>query len=601
MKNLFLISLFIFSALSLMAQNIGINNTDPNVSLDISGAIAHRSVVVQPFQNNVNVPVNITYFVIGNVDVTGNVNVVDGEPWIDGRRLVIFNSTGFSATFNGVTLLPNETKEFICKAPIGGWQLISGGSSSSNPDWSTIGNTGTNPATHFLGTSDANDLIVKTNNEERLRLDDTTTTLKFSSQLLDTNSIVMSNIDPVGSVNFRMSSYLNPFPSLNFSSKGLGQASYINQQDILNLGWDGYVGLGTHTGNGKLTINHRTLGQSLPSIAIIDSSLNNTSGGILQFSNIYGTPNLNLHGHIGNSSTGDDSYFLFSRSGNYLMRLTGDGMLGIGVNDPSSKLDVGGEIGIRGNNRLELGKGILPKETNAGTIAYKLFSDALDIIGAGENSDLTDRKVKIWAEGGTEMNGDIQVNADANINGTLKFDGDAGTTGQVLISNGPNMSPAWQNPPCTNNVRFAVNIPLNTTGDLITFEQLYNTAPSDVTISAAAITINKTGLYRINGVLYNEILFSGVPVLLNLNVYLFADGIEFDLLSLEPMKRSPWSSDNLIEETYVYNLPFSMDVYVTTPGTIDLGRHINFGMGGNPGGLHSRKTFGKLSGYLISE
>ena len=164
MKNLFLISLFIFSAFSLIAQNIGINNTDPNVSLDITGAIAHRSVVVQPFLNNVNVPVNMTYFVIGNVDVTGNVNVVDGEPWVDGRRLVIFNSTGFSATFSGVTLLPNETKEFICKAPIGGWQLISGGSSSSNPDWSTIGNAGTNPATHFLGTSDANDLIVKTNN-----------------------------------------------------------------------------------------------------------------------------------------------------------------------------------------------------------------------------------------------------------------------------------------------------------------------------------------------------------------------------------------------------------------------------------------------------
>ncbi|AZB35039.1 cell wall anchor protein [Chryseobacterium bernardetii] len=36
--------------------------------------------------------------------------------------------------------------------------------------WNTTGNSGTDPSTNFLGTSDAKDLILKTNNTERIRL-----------------------------------------------------------------------------------------------------------------------------------------------------------------------------------------------------------------------------------------------------------------------------------------------------------------------------------------------------------------------------------------------------------------------------------------------
>ncbi|MCS6789862.1 MAG: hypothetical protein NZ580_02615 [Bacteroidia bacterium] len=37
-------------------------------------------------------------------------------------------------------------------------------------DWRLLGNTGTNPASHFLGTTDAQPLILKTNNTERMRI-----------------------------------------------------------------------------------------------------------------------------------------------------------------------------------------------------------------------------------------------------------------------------------------------------------------------------------------------------------------------------------------------------------------------------------------------
>jgi hypothetical protein len=41
----------------------------------------------------------------------------------------------------------------------------------SNLYWSTLGNTGTNPSTNYLGTSDSKDFVFRTNNAERMRID----------------------------------------------------------------------------------------------------------------------------------------------------------------------------------------------------------------------------------------------------------------------------------------------------------------------------------------------------------------------------------------------------------------------------------------------
>lgn len=43
--------------------------------------------------------------------------------------------------------------------------------SASGNDWSLIGNAGTNPASNFLGTTDAQDFVIRTNNAQRVRID----------------------------------------------------------------------------------------------------------------------------------------------------------------------------------------------------------------------------------------------------------------------------------------------------------------------------------------------------------------------------------------------------------------------------------------------
>ena len=100
---LFLISLTVFCS----AQNVGINNTDPKVALDIKGALAHRSVLVQAFLNNVNVPSNVTFLVIGGNNANNTINISDAEIWVDGRRLIIYNNSGFNAVFSGTTIPPS--------------------------------------------------------------------------------------------------------------------------------------------------------------------------------------------------------------------------------------------------------------------------------------------------------------------------------------------------------------------------------------------------------------------------------------------------------------------------------------------------------------
>ena len=125
------------------AQNVGINNTDPQVSLDINGALAHRSVEIDPFMNNVNIPIDASYVVITNVGVTGPITIYAPE-FVNGKRLIIQNTSSQVATFNPTTtnvqILQNEVKEFICSDPLGYYLLTSG----ANNGWSLTGHQSTN-------------------------------------------------------------------------------------------------------------------------------------------------------------------------------------------------------------------------------------------------------------------------------------------------------------------------------------------------------------------------------------------------------------------------------------------------------------------------
>jgi len=71
----------------------------------------------------------------------------------------------------------------------------------------------------------------------------------------------------------------------------------------------------------------------------------------------------------------------------------------------ANNLTVNGHTKIAGGNVLELGAGNSNKAPSAGQIVYQGFSNGLDIVGAG--ATVPERRITLFAEGGTEFKGPI--------------------------------------------------------------------------------------------------------------------------------------------------------------------------------------------------
>lgn len=246
-----------------------------------------------------------------------------------------------------------------------------------------------------------------------------------------------------------------------------------------------------------------------------------------------------------------------------------NGNIGIGTL-PAFKFHVTGQsrfnglTQIDGLNLLELGAGVAGKEINAGKIGYNAFGqNALTFVGAGTNA--TNRAVYFFAEGGTTMNGPL------NIGGPLRVNGNPGAVGQVLTSNGTT-EPVWQNSSFTNSTRFGVRFSLNTNGlaPMPVAETEYNLNTADIAIGTNTITINKSGLYKLNGVLTGIVTYTGTvePTFIpQAETYIQFGGTSSSTLRLA-------YHENFVREAFVtspayhYRNNFSFDVYLPAGTTI---------------------------------
>lgn len=101
----------------------------------------------------------------------------------------------------------------------------------------------------------------------------------------------------------------------------------------------------------------------------------------------------------------------FTSTGQNQFLIRAYGGVGINTNNPrGAALMVNGDQRISGANTLEFGAGVVGKEANAGKIGYETFTPGtLDIVGAGTSG--VDRKLKLWAEGGTTFAGPVTVSS----------------------------------------------------------------------------------------------------------------------------------------------------------------------------------------------
>jgi hypothetical protein len=86
-------------------------------------------------------------------------------------------------------------------------------------------------------------------------------------------------------------------------------------------------------------------------------------------------------------------------------------------------------MGITGSNALEFGADVGGKQGAAGKIGYQVWGDkdALDIVGAG--TDIPNRKIKFWAEGGATFNGSLNVSGNVQLHSSPGVSAAAGMHG----------------------------------------------------------------------------------------------------------------------------------------------------------------------------
>lgn len=274
------------------------------------------------------------------------------------------------------------------------------------------------------------------------------------------------------------------------------------------------------------------------------------------------------------------------------------GNVGIGTNLPAYRLQVHENIAANGYMNI----------TN--TTTGSSGTDGLLIGLTGNSATLTNlengslqlgtnnlTRVTIDATGNVGIGNSfpvfkLEVNGDINTTGLLRLNGATGAAGQVLTSNGA-ADPTWANASFGNNVRFAVSF----TGDLSalpivnTYTTIYNLSPPDISIGVNSITINKSGLYHVEG--YSRVTAgsSTTPSLLFAIISMNYDGIIIDYAEGDPLYLTTSGCC-----TYKRTFHFSQDIYLTAPAVISPEASIGSNITMVP-----RLFSGKITAYLINE
>ncbi len=183
-KNLlFILLFFTFPFALVLGQNIGVGTASPNTKLEIMGDLSLRTTTLN-VNNGLNHNLNtsaqkFSYYLISGPTAAFSITGIEGGT--DGRIVILANTTTFTMTIldqNGGSLVPNQIL-----TGIGGDLIISSGgsvtlvynttdsrwrvssyNSSTQGFWGINGNTGTNASVNFLGTTDNQNLLFKTNN-----------------------------------------------------------------------------------------------------------------------------------------------------------------------------------------------------------------------------------------------------------------------------------------------------------------------------------------------------------------------------------------------------------------------------------------------------
>ena len=292
------------------------------------------------------------------------------------------------------------------------WIPLVSGNALTSSSWSLTGNAGTVPATNFLGTTDNQPLVIRTNNTEAMRITATgnvgigTTTPQNKLEVYGGDIAITDNTHRMGKIRLWQEAnnadasvshaigtepFYNTYGAGSAYGNSIGHKFYRGGGELiaqigfgglgtpanrLNSYFAGNVGIGTNAPTNRLHVvaasNPLRL-EGLQPLSNATTILAIDANGVVYTTSASSLSGGNAWLLTGNSGTNPASHFLGTTDNQPLvirtnnteaMRITATGNVGIGTTTPQNKLEVyGGDIAITDNTH-RMGKIRLWQEAN---------------------------------------------------------------------------------------------------------------------------------------------------------------------------------------------------------------------------------------------
>lgn len=189
MKNLSALLILFSLPFCVIAQSVGIRLSPgelASTSLDVNGGVSFREGTALALANGVNSDIALSDYSLFRItgpttafSITGFGNVNDG------RVLTLINATTQTLSLSHqvtsssanqintggstISITANGVATLVYSLTLAKW-VVTGTNGEVGSNWMLAGNSGTTPSTNFVGTTDAQDLVLKSNNTEGVRV-----------------------------------------------------------------------------------------------------------------------------------------------------------------------------------------------------------------------------------------------------------------------------------------------------------------------------------------------------------------------------------------------------------------------------------------------